>query len=522
MTKYIYIISAAIAALCLSSCQHDEDVPVVTKTGFRIRAYVGESVLSRSVVREDDGFSVAGFDNTDKAGFFSQGGDRNKPGDGFENSEMTYSGGYFTNDEMSVDINRLGKTLLYYPYSSNDYGRQAIRNDKNEIKDILMSRSVGNPNDTLGNALTARFSHLFSMLVLKGGNGFENFHMKDVSVTMSKPVETIEFRRTVNPDDKYGYWVCLNGEYMEQGTEPDESLATVVGHYDEIKGAYYVIVPADGSIKVTSINVYDNSGRLHKIKFDWVVQNGHRYPLTLELNELVPTIYHHDITPWDEGLDLAANAKKGIGSESDLMDWIKVYNESNPSEEKLLEFGDKVQVIDAQGQPTGKVYWRFYLTADIDLSKRTEFAAVEHLVHTLKDEFDGCGYTITGLSLKGENPALFNVIDGTHACVKNLAVDNLVVDATATGAAVGALATTFTSGVIENCSFTNLSMHAIRSAVGVLAGKIGTEAQVRNCKFSGAIFGTSTVGKIAGTGTVSGEVSKGCDVSNVMFGQITN
>lgn len=519
MTKYIYIISAAIAVLCLSSCQHDEDMPAVTKEGFRIKAYVGESGLSRSV-RDDDGFSKADFDDgVDLAGFFSEGGDRNNSNGAFENSMMNFSGGYFINDDMSVDVNRLGKTLLYYPYSKQPYGRQNIRNSKNEVNDILFSVSVGKPDNLDKNALSARFSHLFAMLVIDGGYGFENFYESEVSVTMSEPVETVEFRRD---NSELGYYVCLNGEYKDKGTTPDESFATVKGHYDQERGKYYFIVPIDGKIYVKSINAYDNSGRLHKIKCNMWVTLGNRYFLTLEMNELIPTIYHHDIIPWDSGIDLDANAPKGISSESDMIDWIKAYNGGD--DVKLLDYGDKVQMTNAQGEPTGESYWRFYLTANIDLSGNKDLETAEHLVNTLKDEFDGCGYTITGLSLKGGNPALFKVIEGEHACVKNLVVDNLVVNATAENAAVGALVTDFKSGVVENCSFTNLSLHAIHSATGSLAGTIigGDKAKVENCKFSGAIFGTSTVNKIAGTGTVSADVRKGCDVSNVMFGQTSN
>lgn len=519
MTKYIYIISAAIAILCLSSCQHDEEMPAVTKEGFRIKAYVSDPVLSRATAREDDGFSVAGFNSDDHVGFFSEGGDRNNSNGKFENCEMYYSGGYFINDKMSVDVNRLGKTLLYYPYSEQTNGRQVIRNSEtNEVNDVLFSVSVGNPDNQDKNALSARFGHLFAMLVIDGGYGFENFHEREVSVTMPEPVETVEFRRN---DSELGYYVCLNGGYTE-GTKPNESFATVVGHYNKEKGKYYVIVPTNGDgMVVKSINAYDNSGRLHKIKCNMWVGVGNRYFLTLELNELVPTIYQHGITPWDNGIDLDANAAKGIGSETDMKNWIEEYNKETPNEDILLNYGDKVLVTNAQGG-TLDTYWRFYLTANIDLSKID--AGTGHLVHTLKDEFDGCGYTITGFSLKGDNPALFNVIEGDHACVKNLAVDNLVINATATNVAVGALVTEFKSGSIENCSFTNLSLHAIHSAAGALAGTItgGDKAKVENCKFSGAIFGTSTVNKIAGTGTVSADVRKGCDVSNVMFGQTAN
>lgn len=500
----------------LSSCQEQDEVSGAGSERFKIRAELSPSGFSRAINRDDDGFSIAGFSNGDQAGFFSEAGNRNNSNNGFENEPMTYQSGYFVGDEsMAVDINRLGNTLLYYPYSSMVCGRQPVRNDNGEVKDLLASLSVGRPDSD--NALVASFVHVFSMFIIEGGYGFENFSQAEVSVTLENPVETVEFRRTT---DDLGYYVFFNGAYVNAGTSPDSQYAEVIGHFDSQRNKYYIIIPNDGSIRVKSINAVDDSGRKHQIKWNngYLVQ-GMRYPLTLELDELTPSIYLHDIVKWDEPIELEANKAKGIDNARHFKEWILEYNKETPDELKLLEFGDKIKVTDANGNLTGEEYWHFYLTGNIDLSGVID-NDVAHLINNLRDIFDGCGYTISGLAIKEKsNAALFNIISGSHGCVMNLVVDNLVIETTGSDP-VGALVTEFREGAIIDCTFTNLAMHT-RSAVGVLAGKItGENVSVVNCSFSGAIFGCSTANKILGDGIVSDEIRKGCDTSNVMFGNI--
>lgn len=521
MKKHLFnilIISALFNVVAgLSSCEEQNEIPDVDSRRFKIRAELSSSAFSRAVLREDDGFSVAAFSNGEQSGFFSDGGDRNNSNEAFENAPMTYQGGYFVGDEnMAVDINRLGHTLLYYPYSDSEFGRQPIRNDNGEVKDLLISLTVGSPDSD--NALVARFDHMFSMFVIEGGYGFKNFWQDDVSITLEKPVETVEFHRT---SDGVGYYVLFNGAHMDGGTEPSPEYAEVIGHFDSERNKYYIIIPNDGVTKVKSINVKDDGGRVHHIKWNkGNLEFGMRYPLTLELDELVPTIYLHDIVKWDAPIDLEANKAKGIDNAGDFKDWILEYNKEMPDESKLLEYGDRMQVTDELGNPTGEKYWHFYLTGNIDLGDDVIDSNVEHLIGNLTDIFDGCGYTISGLSIKGKsNAALIKTISGSRGCVMNLVLDNLIVEA-ASSEPVGALVTELQGGTIKDCTVTNLTMHA-RSAVGVLAGKItGENVSIVNCSFSGVIFGSSTASKILGEGTVSDEIQKNCDTSNVMFGDI--
>ncbi len=514
----ISIIAASLGIVAgLSSCEKQNKISEADSERFKVRAELSSSYSTRSIPREDDGFSVAAFNEEEQSGFFSESGDRNNSNGAFENAPMTYRGGYFVGaEDMDVDINRLGNTLLYYPYSDAAYGRQSVRNAEGEVKDVLISLTVGRLDSD--NALVARFDHMFSMFVIDGGYGFENFSRADVSVTLEKPVETVEFRRT---DAGYGYYVLFNGGHLDAGTSPAPEYAEVRGHFDPQRNKYYIIIPNDGMTRVKSINAMDDGGREHHI--GWNNGNpefGMRYPLTLELNELVPTVYLHDIEKWDAPIDIEADKVKGIDNAGDLKDWILEYNKEASDEAKLLKYGDKIQVTDEQGNPTGETYWHFYLTGDIDLGNGVIDGDVAHPIDDLTDIFDGCGYRISGLSIKGaDNAALIKTLSGKHGCVMNIVVDGLIIETTGSEP-VGALITNIRGGTVKDCTLTNLTMHT-RSGVGALAGKItGEDVSIVNCNFSGVIFGSSTASKILGAGAVSDEIRKNCDTSNIMFGDI--
>lgn len=513
MNKYLLYILTSCLLFGLAACESEAPMEESHMQPLRIRAELPSSGFTRAIVGEDDGFSVRAFTNGDLAGFFSE---SNGAGTAFNNEKMTFQDGYFKGP--AADINRLGKTLLYYPYSSGENGRQPIRNkETGEVIDLLYSTTVGNAEAV---ALVATFHHTFSMFIIDGGLGFKNINGTDnagkpeITVTMAKPLETVEFQHST---DDVGYRVVFNGGYTE-GVNPSEEYATFKGHYNDKDGKYYIILPNDGVTQVKSINVMDDGGRMHHIKWTqgWLAF-GTKYPITLELDEDAPIINLHNITPWGGNTELQTEQEAGIGSVSAFKDWMETYN-NNPKDEELQDYGNKIEIVNSDGSTSGEFYWHFMLSADIDFSKETVLNGASTLIMKLGDVLDGCGHTLSGISLAGEDAALIGCIEGEHAAVENLTVENLVLTTKGTSTPVGALATTFAQGSVKNCSFPNLKIDA-QSAAGVIAGTLGSGVTIEHCKATGSIFAAGTVEKIIGSGTLTADQKKGCDVASVMFGQ---
>lgn len=517
MNKYLFHILAAVLLLGFSACENEELVTEGHMQPLKIRAEVA-SGFTRTTVNGEDGFSVGQFSDNDEAGFFTEGGGvGNAP---FNNERMKFTAGYFTAvSGAEANINSVGRTLLYYPYSPNTNGRQPIRQANGEVFDFLYSTTIGNADE---GTLVASFYHTFSMFIIEGKLGFEKLQEMNpdgITVTMEKTLETVEFQRVDDPNAEIGYKVVFNGGHAEAGTKPDEKYADFIGHYNDEDGKYYIILPNDGVTRVKSINAKDDDGRMHKIPWSqgWL-SFGMKYPITLKIEEMVPVINIHDIIPWDGNKELEANQESGINSAQDFTDWMKMYNE-DPKNEHLINYGTKVEITDESGNPTGGGwYWRFLLNTDIDLSADILIKAASYVITTLNDVLDGCGHTLSGITLQESgNAALIQTIGGAHAGVENLVIDGLTITTTG-NEAVGALAKEIKGGTIKNCIFQNLLIDA-NSAAGVIAGTFSGVVTIEGCNAAGSIVATGTKEKIFGSSAPTGDHKKGCDVSNVMFGK---
>lgn len=121
------------------------------------------------------------------------------------------------------------------------------------------------------------------------------------------------------------------------------------------------------------------------------------------------------------------------------------------------------------------------LTADIDLTG-TDFSGIPTFGGTL----EGGGHTISGLTLSGEGS-----VQGLFRYLQQDAV-------------VEALHVTGT-----------VQPGGTRAGVGGLAGE--NAGTIQNCSFSGTVSGTSQIGGIAGTNTVTGLIN-GCTVDGSVYG----
>lgn len=522
-------LSGVMLALLMSCADNVHDEPADAFGQFKIYPIVNQPG-SRTVSRPDDGFTALKFGTGDKCGFFSERGNMGSGNAGFVNQMMSYDNGAFVaGGDMKVDINNTGRTFIYYPYSNRPNGEQDIRNDQlgnyhGEVKDILVAYNAGYVDDywdpvtgTKVSGYAAVFDHLFSMFIIIGGDGFENFHKRSVSVTMNRPVRTVRFPETETPD----------GKYLREVEFPEESnpkYSEFTGHWDkyvigtEKKDAYYIIIPTgDNKIKVKSLNITDDKGYNHNIDLTGYgyIPGGNKFPLSLTLEDQKPVIYPHEITPWT-GVDITVTEEKGISNYVRFNDWLRVYNSKSMSEDErrteLKKYGDETVVKNEETGEERSRYWHFYITNDIDLSELPGGS----FVNTLTDVLDGCGHTLTGINISAP---FINEMKGEHALLTNIVIDGMTIMSESTEP-IGALVKNFAAGELRLCTVTSLKLDTNGEA-GAIAGTVANETDVKvsNCHFSGVMYGTGTESKIIGVGTLPGDFKKETDVSNLMFGQ---
>ena len=147
----------------------------------------------------------------------------------------------------------------------------------------------------------------------------------------------------------------------------------------------------------------------------------------------------------------------------------------------------------------------FKLTADIRLNNETDWSAtnttapsgwkswtpIGDLLNQFDGIFDGCGYTIYGLRISGNNSnGLFGYIDD-HGIIKNLGVYAGVIT---TGSNLGGIAGE-NRGEISNCYNTCTIIGSISTIGGIVGYNYGT---VNNCYNTGTVEDKATGGKTGG------------------------
>ena len=126
-----------------------------------------------------------------------------------------------------------------------------------------------------------------------------------------------------------------------------------------------------------------------------------------------------------------------------------------------------------------------------------------------KGTFDGNGYVIRNLSMTGSmqndgNIGLFNALTSGHT-VKNLGMENIVVDGYGNTSWTGGLVGRLQGGTVDNCYIVNGSVHSSKtgpnaySGIGGIVGSVW-DGIIQNCHFTGVVDGShiSTGGGIAG------------------------
>lgn len=410
------------------------------------------------------------------------------------NTPLIFKGSSFVNEGIQIpSMTNLGKTFAYYPYSKINNVENAtegekkypidiyIKNDnnpyystdnnnpdnKNEVIDLLTASNTGSLDD---GKIFYSFRHACSMLMIYRGDGFDSDDISDrrVKVKLKEGLEafvvyeTNKFILKTYPDEEAEQIFETN--YCES--------YKAVGQIED-KPVYSVILPPGAEVEY--IQMMDNFGTMQYIypENDMTLDGGYRYPVTVKLDGLFPTIYPHEIKVWtNETISISKN--DGIYTTADLKGWMYAYNSDNQSDDQLKEYGTK-------NDESGK--WTFHLYADVDCST---IENCQSFITTFTDCLEGHGHTLSNIKLtKKENGNIGFVGELNGGSINNLKIDGISISGgTDADDCTGTIAGTITNGSIKECKITGIEIYSEKGYVGSLAGK-ATAGTVDKCLLEG-------------------------------------
>lgn len=431
-----------------------------------------------------------------KIGIYSLNGTDGKNDEGrLVSTPLTYTGGSFVNEDIKISsMTNLGPTFAYYPYSEVNSNKSNINTNgtlkyeldiytednnnpyttenKNRVIDLLTASNSGSLS---GGKISYSFRHACSMLLIYRGEGFDQ-KSTDVTVKIKQGLKAYVYRGTsgnfsltTNTDDttptEFATNYCFN--YQMEGSE-------------EARPVYSAILPPGAIIEY--IKLEDNFGTMQYVypEEEMKLSSGTRYPVTVQLDGLYPTIYPHDIVAWDDvPITIDQNDKNpGIYNLDNFNEWIKEYTNTIPQNEILEKYG-------IQNLETNK--WTFHLYADIDCSTIT---GKQFLIKTFTDQLEGHGHTLKNVTLTkavGETDTNIGVIGELKegGSINNLKIEGINVSGETTADNyIGTLAGTITNGSITKCKITGINIDCKNGKIGALAGKIET-GTIETCLLEG-------------------------------------
>lgn len=435
-----------------------------------------------------------------KIGIYSLNGTDGKNDEGrLVSTPLTYKGGSFVNEDIEISsMTNLGPTFAYYPYSEvnsnksnintngtlkyeldiykDDSNNPYTEGNNNTVIDLLTASNSGSLS---GGKISYSFRHACSMLLIYRGEGFDDESINNadhsVEVKIKQGLKAYVYRGTsgnfsltTNTDDttptEFATNYCFS--YQMEGSE-------------EAKPVYSAILPPGAIIEY--IKLEDNFGTMQYVypEEEMKLNSGTRYPVTVKLDGLYPTIYPHDIVAWnDEPITIDPTEKTpGIYSLENFQAWITAYT-ANPQNETDLE---------KYGKKNDQNKWTFHLYADIDCSTITN---QQFLIPTFTDCLEGHGHTLKNVTLtKAENEIDANIgVIGElkeGGSINNLKIDSITVSGETTeNDYIGTLVGTITDGSITKCKITGINIDCENGKVGALAGKIET-GTIETCLLEG-------------------------------------
>ena len=567
--------------LPLTSCVSDElpggeDTHAWGPQPLAVTARIEGSAATRAATNATEGtadqWSYTDFTYDDAMGFFSSGGKLTEGTYGeqpFINQKLIYTEGTGGDNFRDPDANTQfspthidgNEIFMYYPYSEDidqEYGfdirtntdHDGLHLDTARCIDFLSTRRL----DVLAEAeskkaaLYGEFQHTFAELIIMRGEGFD--HPKKVAddvneweikavlnipVTGIKAVVTTDGGWKCSPELVYDPSKMERSEAMEWGAWLGSNF--YMTQQDTVgQTAWYVIVPTIGCnaqyveprpgerTRVEYIELYDNDGNLQRVSSlrlsnanSKYVDGGWRYPMEIEMRELVPTANPCGIVPWKPDVDLTDERKRGINDASEFEMWLQAYNAylDDPNDlntNALLKYGDLY--IDSEYQKS----WHFYVLRDLDLSR---FEAGQPIVRELRDILDGESSVLpNGTSqrykISGLKTTLVGTLTGDNAIVQNFQFDRPNVNyGTEYTSAVGIIANSMENEAqVNNCQITNGTLYNPDGPGGMVAGTITTDCTIEGCMLSGFLISDSTVDNIVGVAP-NGYISNGNNANNV-------
>ena len=424
-----------------------------------------------------------GFHDNCQIGIYSLYGTDGTDTNPLVNTPLIFKGSSFVNEGIQIpSMTNLGKTFAYYPYSEinnvenviegekkypidiyiKDGNNPYFEDNKNKVIDLLTASNTGSLDD---GKIFYSFKHACSMLMIYRGEGFD-------SETISDPKVKVKLKEGLK-----AFVVYETNKFILK-TYPDEEAEQIFETQLDAKPVYSVILPPGAEVEY--IQMMDNFGTMQYIypENNLKLDGGYRYPVTVKLDGLFPTIYPHEIKEWTNK-EISISKNKGIYDLTDLEGWMDAYNSDDQSDDQLKEYGTK-------NDESGK--WTFHLYADVDCST---IENCQSFITTFTDCLEGHGHTLSNINLKkldnsstSENIGFIgNLADG--GSINNLKIDGISISGgTDAVDCTGTMAGTITNGSITECKITGIEIYSEKGYVGSLAGK-ATSGTVDKCLLEG-------------------------------------
>lgn len=546
------VCSALSLILLLSACGEEQEWTV----GGQDAGYLqieGEIMGSAGVAdtRAKPGdlpMTYLSFGDNDRIGFFSF-HDKNcdkkdryahKPNDDTEwlrNEELTYGMKKFTSTTIQdVSLSKFGVTFAYFPYSSQKEPGGYITTDGKKLSAaehyVHIFTDETKPDDVhVVDLLTAskiqyfdvnyRFYHKFSILLLFLGEGFnpEQEDNNTLRVHLTEKILGAHITRAWIAPPPYEQFT-LSIDRVPKSKADNYNFGHITFTAPRIanyklpaaaadtpgRNVYPVILPA--GTEIDYIEVKDKTGMLQKVKPTKEalpkLEEGWMYPLTITMTGVTPTIYPHEIVPWNPQEEIEIERVPGIYTSEEFEEWIELYNKYAPDgfEKDKMEQKDKEKLDGYFGEynaGTGgsEGSWTFYLRDDIDCEGIVAEGGA--LINELPDgvTLDGGYRVLSNLMLDFEHPGevlkdnavgLIGNING--GILRNVRMEFVTVRNMNPDYPAGCLAGTISDGYVIDCTVREAAMMCSGvTKAGVLAGEM-MEGTVDNCKFHGMVQAT--------------------------------
>ncbi|MCH5217697.1 MAG: hypothetical protein J1F07_03970 [Muribaculaceae bacterium] len=562
---------------CISNDMTDGDVmesgmPRPLAVAARIEGTVATRAATNATTGTDDRWSYVDFTIDDAMGFFASGGNLTGGNYGeapFINQKLIYTGGTGGNNFRDPNNTQFSPThmngneiYMYYPYTptiDGEFGFELRTNtnhngehlDTARCIDFLSTRHLDVMGEGVGSsaALYGEFQHTFAELIIMRGEGFDkpkkpadNVNEWQIKAVLNTPITGI--KAVVTTDDG---WKCTPELVYDSVTYTDRAKAMEWDAWlgsnfyktqqDTIgQNAWYIIVPTIGCqakdvaqrpgvrTRVEYIELYDNDGNLQRVSSlllsngnSKYVDGGWRYPMEIEMRELVPTANPCGIVPWKPNVDLTDERKRGINDESEFAAWLQAYNTylDDPNDQNtntLLKYGDLY--IDNDYNKS----WHFYVLRDLDLST---YEAGTPIVPVLQDILDGQSAVYTNgrpqsHKITGLKTTLVGNLTGDNAIVQNFTFENPDVNYGDNNTApVGIIANYMDNkATVKDCRINNGNLYNPDGPAGMVAGSVTSECTVEGCVLYGFLISSGTYDNIVGTAP-AGYNSVGNNANNV-------